>query len=187
MAPRITREVRLDTPGPARKFVRPIASRIAWELEAENAGQIREAGATVSYRRGYSIRYKHGLFASFDPGEFVVEADGRTVVIRYSLGLGPALFVASLLPLGFAYAFYVSRELGTVLMVFAGIAAALGTGFAVNLWKIRGWLRTAAEAAIARASRRTSYSAAAGFAASRPLSFVMALPGVVITRRPSTG
>jgi hypothetical protein len=99
MAPRITRMIRLDTPGAARKFVRPIASRIAWELEAENAGQIREGGANVTYRRGTSIRTGHGLFASFDPGEFVVEANGRTIAIRYSLGLGPALFVAALLPL----------------------------------------------------------------------------------------
>ena len=155
MAPRITGEVRLETPGPARKFIRPIASRIAWELETENAGQIREAGGTVAYRRGANIRYKHGLFASFDPGEFVIEADSRTIAIRYSLGLGPALFVTALLPLGFAYALYVSRELGTILVVFAGIVTALGAGFAVNLWKIRAWLRKAAEAAIARATAPT--------------------------------
>src|SRR6185312_10273657 len=144
--------IELKTPGPARKFVRPIASRIAWELEAENAGQIREAGGTVSYRRGYSIRYKHGLFASFDPGEFVVEADRTTVTVRYSLGLAPALFVAALLPLGFAYAIYVSREPGTIVLVFAGVAVVLGAGFAFNLWRIRRRLQTAAAAAITRAS-----------------------------------
>jgi hypothetical protein len=144
--------VHVTTPGAARKFVRPIASRIAWELETENAGQIREAGGTVSYRRGYDVRYRHGLFASFDPGEFVVAADGTTIAIRYSLGLGPALFVAALVPCGFAYALYVSREIATVLIVFAGIVAALGAGFAFSLWRIRAWLRTAAAAAIAKAT-----------------------------------
>lgn len=152
MARGITGTVRIETPGPARKFVRPIASRIAWELETENAGQIRETGGTVSYRRGYTVRYKQGLFASFDPGEFTVEASGTTIAIRYSLGLGPALLVAALVPLGFAYSLYVSREITTILVVFAGIVAALGGGFAFSLWKIRGWLKTAASAAIAKAS-----------------------------------
>lgn len=152
MSPRITGTIRLEAPGPARKFVRAIASRIAWELETENAGQIREAGGTVSYRRGYNVRYRQGLFTSFDPGEFVVAADGKTITIRYSLGLGPALFVAALVPCGFAYALYVSRELATILVVFAGIVGALGAGFAFNLWRIRAWLRAAAAAAIAKAT-----------------------------------
>ncbi len=152
MVLRITGVIEVATPGAARKFVRPVASRIAWELEAENAGQIREAGGSVSYRRGYSVRYKHGLFAPFDPGEFVVEAGRAAIAIRYSLGLAPALFVATLLPLGFAYAAHVSHESITVLFVFAGVVAVLGAGFAFNLWRIRGRLRTAAAAAIARAS-----------------------------------
>ena len=151
-AARLTGMVHVATPGPAKKFVRPIASRIAWELEAENAGQIRESGAIVSYRRGYNVRYRHGLFAPFDPGEFVVRAEGTGIEIRYSLGLGPALFVLALVPLGFAYALYVSRELGTIFLVFGGIVAALGAGFVFNLWKIRARLRSAAAAAIAKAS-----------------------------------
>ncbi|MBV8536531.1 MAG: hypothetical protein JO128_13120 [Alphaproteobacteria bacterium] len=81
-----------------------------------------------------------------------MEADGTTVAIRYAVGLGPALFILAMVPLGLAYALYVSRDIGTILIVFAGIVAALGSGFAVNLWKIRGWVRHAAEAAIARVS-----------------------------------
>jgi len=149
---RITGTIQVATPGPAKKFVRPVASRIAWELEAENAGRIREAGNSVSYRRGYSLAYRQGLFASFDPGEFVIEAEAKNVTVRYALGLGPAMFVAAMVPLGLAYALYVSRELVTIIVVFAGIVAALGGGFAFNLWKIRGWLKTAAAAEIAKAT-----------------------------------
>jgi hypothetical protein len=152
MVPRLTGTIRLDTPGAARKFVRPIASKIAWELENQAAGHIRESGNVVSFRRGYTLQSQRGLFISFDPGQFVVEAGSTNITIRYTLGLGPMLFVLALLPLGFAYALYVSRELDTILTVFAIIVMVFGAGFAINLWKIRSWLRTAADAAIKNAS-----------------------------------
>ena len=151
MAPRITGLVQIATPGPGRKFVRPIANRIAWELESQGVGRIEEARGTVRFRRESGVRSNRGLFVSFDPGEFVVDPEAKGVTIRYVLGLGPLYFVLALAALGFAYSVYVSHDLRTILIAAIGVIAVLGGGFLFNLWRLRVWLKAAAATAIAKA------------------------------------
>lgn len=152
MAPRLTGIVRIATPGPGRKLVRPITNRIAWELESQGVGRIEESRGTVRYRREAGVRSNRGLFVSFDPGEFVVEADRNGVAIRYALGLSPLYFVLALAACGFAYSLYVSHDLRTILIASISVIVVLGGGFLFNVWRIRAWLKAAAAAAIAKAS-----------------------------------
>ncbi len=148
---RLTGEVRVPTPAAGRKFVRPVVNRIAWELESENVGRVEESRDRVTYRRESGLSPgRSRLFASFDPGEFVVDAEGTIVTIRYALGLRPALFALSLLVCCFLSVILFSSQARFITPLFGGAVALLGTAFLFNLWRVRVWLKAAASTAIAR-------------------------------------
>lgn len=153
MAFEITGEVRVPASNARRALVRRVTSRIAFELESQSVGQITEGSDRVGYRRGYNLQYRQGWFSSFDPGEFVVRADGANIAIRYSLGLKPLQFVVAIAVASIAYVRYFLPHTPGTLLVAAVPVPVLGGGFLFSLWQIRRWLKAAAETAIRNAAQ----------------------------------
>lgn len=149
----ITGQVQVPAPRATRALVKRVANRIAFELESQDVGRISETNEIVRYERGYSVRYRNGWFSSFDPGEFIVRAEGATVAIRYSLGLKPVQFVLAIALSSIAYVLYFFPHTPETLLLAAAPVPILGGGFLVSLWQIRRWLRAAAATAIRNAAQ----------------------------------
>lgn len=149
MVLQLTGQLRIPASAPAERFVSAVLSRIAYELEDENVGHIRESSGTVSYRRGYNLLPgARSRLVSFDPGEFTVSAEGSTVLIRYHLGLGPLYFPVAVTPICLLLLWYYSHNTKLFVTLLAIVLGGTVGGTIFAIWRLRIWLKSVASSAI---------------------------------------
>jgi hypothetical protein len=145
--------VRVRTTDFASRYVGAVQRELIGALIEQKVGTIREAGTTISYRRGFlpgkSVSIT-GPLATFDPGEISLATKGTVMLVKYRLNLRYHYGHLALLAFVFACGVVVFDRAGPWFPAALGAFLLIATlwGLVSPLLDVRRWLKATVQAGI---------------------------------------